>query len=315
MLELGKQALKMTSCPNDWIGSVYLFMQSDSTSLPDQYDINKSMVYNVLRNIISEFSGGSPNCIEILKIHKSDRQLILHLKFCGKLACERFLQGYREKRVHQHIQNQLGQCLKMEHLQVCLELRVDTQKLDTQLDEEEKCLQYILSLKPCYQKDEELADLDRLFMNISLGTSLAPVNSNAPTSTPQQDNSVGSPPHTLRSISSEGSTFQFQDQEFIDRPLTSEHHQMFAKLVGTSWKKVGRTLKENCRALEDPAIETLAYEYGRESLYEQAYQMLQRFIDCEGKKGTLQRLVDALVKNELTGIAEKLLSVQENGLN
>lgn len=101
----------------------------------------------------------------------------------------------------------------------------------------------------------------------------------------------------------------------VDRPLTSEHHQMFAKLVGTSWKKVGRTLKENCRALEDPAIETLAYEYGRESLYEQAYQMLQRFIDCEGKKGTVQRLVDALVKNELTGIAEKLLSVQENGLN
>lgn len=95
----------------------------------------------------SEFSGGSPNCIEILKIHKSDQQLILHLKFCGKLACERFLQGYREKSVHQHIQNQLGQCLKMEHLQVCLELRVDTQKLDTQLDEEEKCLQYILSLK------------------------------------------------------------------------------------------------------------------------------------------------------------------------
>ncbi|KAG8563232.1 hypothetical protein GDO81_015985 [Engystomops pustulosus] len=303
----------MTSC--DWIGSVYLFIQSSSTSLSDQYDNYKSMVYNALRNVISEFSGGPPNFIEILKILKSDQQLILHLKFCGQVACKRFLQGYRAKMVHQHIQNQLGQCLKLESLQVSLELRVDAEKLDTQLDEEEKCLQYISSVKPSYQKDDELADLDRRFMNVSLGTLPLPLNSNvAPSSLPQGVSPV-SPPHTLRSISTEGSTFQFQGQEFIDRPLTSEHHQTFAKLVGTSWKKVGRTLKQNCPALEDPAIDTLAYEYGRESLYEQAYQMLQRFIDCEGKKGTLQRLVDALVINGLTGIAEKLLPVQENGLN
>ncbi|XP_044125831.1 tumor necrosis factor receptor type 1-associated DEATH domain protein [Bufo gargarizans] len=305
----------MTSCPSDWIGSVYLFIQSDSINLPQQYDLYKSIVYNALRNNISEFSGGSPNYIDILKISKSDQELILHLKFYGKLASERFLQGYREKRVHQHIQNQLCQCLKMEALQVHLELRVGTEKLDTQLDEEEKCLQYIFSLKPCYQKDDELADLERCFMNVSLETLPLQQNSNVPPSSSPQNSNKGSPPHTLRSLSSEGSTFQFQDQEFIDRPLTSEHHQIFAKFVGTSWKKVGRTLKENCPALEDPAIETLAYEYGRESLYEQAYQMLQRFIDCEGKKGTLQRLVDALVRNGLTGIAEKLLSVHENGLN
>ncbi|KAG9475145.1 tumor necrosis factor receptor type 1-associated DEATH domain protein [Eleutherodactylus coqui] len=305
----------MTSCPSDWIGSVYLFIQSDSTSLPDQYDTCKSTVYNALRNVISEFSGEFPNSIEILKVHKSDRQLILYLKFCGKSACERFLQGYRERRVHQHIQNQLGHCLNMGSLQVHLELKVDTQMLDTQLDEEEKCLQYISSLKPSYQKDDELAELDRLFRNVSLGTSPSPENSNVLPSSSPQDSNQGSPPHTLRSISSEGSTFQFQGQDFIDRPLTSEHHQIFAKSVGTSWKKVGRTLKQNCHALEDPAIETLAYEYGRDSLYEQAYQMLQRFIDCEGRKGTLQRLVDALIKNGLTGIAEKLLLVQENGLN
>ncbi|XP_056382227.1 tumor necrosis factor receptor type 1-associated DEATH domain protein isoform X2 [Hyla sarda] len=305
----------MTSCPSNWIGSAYLFIDSDCTCLPEQYDQNKSTMYSVLRNIISDFSGGSPNCIEILKIHKSDRQLILYLKFCGKSACERFLQGYREKRIHQHMQNKLSQCLAKESLQVSLELRVDTQKLDTQLDEEEKCLLYISSLKPTYQKDDELADLDRLFMNVSLETSPLPVNSNMPSSSLPPESRLESPPHTLRSNSSEGNTFQFQGQDFIDRPLTTEHHQLFAKFVGTSWKKVGRTLKETCRALEDPAIETLAYEYGRESLYEQAYQMLQRFIDCEGKKGTLQRLVDALVKNELTGIAEKLLPIQENGLN
>ncbi|XP_069822073.1 tumor necrosis factor receptor type 1-associated DEATH domain protein [Dendropsophus ebraccatus] len=305
----------MTSYPSDWIGSAYLFIQSDCTSLSEQYDQNKSMLYNVFRNIISDFSGGSPNCIEILKIHKSDQQLILYLKFCGKLACESFLQGYREKRVHQHMQNRLSQCLKIESLQVFLELKVDTHKLDTQLDEEEKCLQYISSLKPSYQKDDELADLDKLFMNVSLETLPVPNSSNVPSSSFPPDSNLGSPPHTLRSVSSDGSTFQFQGQDFIDRPLTAKDHQNFAKLVGTSWKKVGRTLMESCRALEDPAIETLAYEYGRESLYEQAYQMLQRFIDCEGKKGTLQRLVDALVRNGLTGIAEKLLPVQENGLN
>ncbi|KAM3920048.1 tumor necrosis factor receptor type 1-associated DEATH domain protein [Leptodactylus fuscus] len=305
----------MTSYTSDWIGSVYLYIHSDSVSLPEQYDIYKSLMYNALCNIISEFSGGSPNCIEILKIHKSDRHLILHLKFCGKLACERFLQGYREKKIHQHIQNQLSECLKIKSLQVSLELKVDTQKLDTQLDEEDKCLLYISSLKPSYQKDDELADLDRCFRSVSLGTLPLPNNTNLPASSHPRDNNLGSPPHTLRSVSTEGSTFQFQGQDFVDRPLSSEDHQIFAKLVGTSWKKVGRTLKENCRALEDPAIETLAYEYSRESLYEQAYQMLQRFIDCEGKKGTLQRLVDALVKNELTGIAEKLLPSQENGLN
>ncbi|XP_075694816.1 tumor necrosis factor receptor type 1-associated DEATH domain protein [Rhinoderma darwinii] len=305
----------MTSCPSDWIGSVYLFIQSDSTSLPDQYDVYKSIVYNRLRDVISEFSGGSPNCIEILKIRKSDEHLILYLKFCGKLACERFLQGYREKRVHYHIQNELSQCFKMESLEVCLELKVDTQNLDTQLEEEEKCMQYISSLKPSYQKDDELADLDRLFRNVSLGTSPAPENSSVPASSPPQDSTQGSLPHTLRSVSSEGSTFQFHGQDFVDRPLASDHHQMFARLVGTSWKKVGRTLKENCRALEDPAIETVEYEYRGDGLYEQAYQMLQRFIDCEGKKGTLQRLVNALVINGLTGIAEKLLLVHENGVN
>ncbi|CAN2389520.1 death domain binding [Pristimantis euphronides] len=306
----------MASSPSDWIGSVYVFIKSDSTSLSDQYESNKSMVYNALRNVISEFSGGSPNYIEILKIHKSDQHLILHLKFCGKLACERFLQGYREKRVHQRIQNALSQCLNMETLQVHMELKVGAQMLDTQLDEEEKCLQYISSLKPSYQKDDELADLDKRFMSISLEVPPPPENNKASPSTIPQDVNLATSPHTLRSLSYEGTgTFQFQGQEFIDRPLTSEHHQIFAKLVGMSWRKVGRTLRKNCRALEDPAIETLAYEYGRESLYEQAYQMLQRFIDCEGRRGTLQRLVDALVENGLTGIAERLLPAEENGLN
>ncbi|CAJ0934589.1 unnamed protein product [Ranitomeya imitator] len=304
---------KMNSYPSDWIGSVFLFIQSDPTSLPDLYVKHKSMVYSVLRNVISEFSGESPNYIEILKICESDPQLILHLKFYGMKACERFLRGYREKKVHEHLQNQLSQCLKMEPLEVFLELKVDAQKLDTQLDEEEKCLYYISSCRPSYQKDDELADLDRLFMSISLGP--LPENSNPPPSSTPQNSNLGSQPHTLRSVSSEGSTFKFQGKDFIDRPLTQEHHQIFAKSVGTSWKKVGRTLKETCRALEDPAIENLAYEYHSDGLYEQAYQMLQRFIDCEGKKGTLQRLVDALVENGLTGIAEKLLPVQENGLN
>ncbi|KAM4018377.1 tumor necrosis factor receptor type 1-associated DEATH domain protein [Anomaloglossus baeobatrachus] len=303
----------MNSYPSDWIGSVYLFIRSDPTSLPDLYVKHKSLVYNVLRNVISEFYRESSNFIEILKIVKSDLQLIPHLKFYGKSACERFLQGYKEKKVHRHLENQLSQCLNLECLEVCLELKTDTESLDPELDEEEKCLKYISSLKPCYQKDDELADLDRLFMSVSLAS--PPENINSPPPSTAEDSKQGSPPHTLRTISSEESTFKFQGKDIIDRPLTPEHHQTFAKLVGTSWKKVGRTLKETCRALQDPAIETVAYEYHSEGLYEQAYQMLQRFIDCEGKKGTLQRLVDALVENGLTGIAERLLAEQENGLN
>lgn len=67
-----------------------------------------------------------------------------------------------------------------------------------------------------------------------------------------------------------------------------------------------------CRALRDPAIDNLAIEYEREGLYEQAYQLLRRFIDSEGKKATLQRLVAALEENSLISLAEELVGFHQN---
>ncbi|XP_075045058.1 tumor necrosis factor receptor type 1-associated DEATH domain protein isoform X2 [Mixophyes fleayi] len=306
----------MASGPSEWVGSVYLYIQSDSTSLPAQYDNCRSTVYSALRKALSEVSGGSLNSLEILKINRGDRDLILHIKFCEQETCRRFLQHYRERKVHQQIQNQLRSYLTMESLQVCLELKVDGEKLDIILEEEDQCLRYIFLLKPSYQKDDELADLDRSLMQLSLG-SITPQNGTSPANqgSPSCPASQSSPPHTLRLCSSEGNTFQFQGQEYVDRTVTSAHHQLFANLVGKAWKKVGRSLKKDCRALRDPTIENLAFELEKEGLYEQAYQMLRRFIDCEGRKATLHRLVDALVENGLNGIAEDLLSLSENGLN
>ncbi|XP_063801497.1 tumor necrosis factor receptor type 1-associated DEATH domain protein [Pseudophryne corroboree] len=305
----------MTSSPSDWVGSVYLYIQSDSTSLPAQYDSCRASVYAALSKALTDVSRVSTNSLEILKINRGDRELILHLKFCGQETCKSFLQDYRERRIHQHLQNQLGHCLTMGSLIVHLELKVDGEKLDTILENENQCLRYIFSLKPSYQKDDELAELDRNLMQLSL-CSVTPQNSNSPSSQGSSlcPSSQGSPPHTLRSGSSEGNTFRFLGQEYVDRPLTAAHHQLFANSVGRSWKKVGRTLKKDCRALRDPAIENLAFEHEKEGLYEQAYQMLRRFIDCEGRKATLQRLVDALVDNELNGIAEDLLALPENEL-
>ncbi|XP_018420366.1 PREDICTED: tumor necrosis factor receptor type 1-associated DEATH domain protein [Nanorana parkeri] len=300
----------MTSVPSEWIGSVYLFMSSDSTSLRAQYDTSKSLIYKALRNALSAFSRNSINSLEILKVLQGDPHLILHLKFNGKDNCLEFLRDYRERRVHHHVQEQLRRCLSLDSLQVFLELKVDNKKLDLILDEEEKCLNHIYSLKPSYVKDEDLVELETNFINLSLGSSHSTQNSISPTS-PVENSTQVSPPLSLCSSSSEPSTFPFQGRDYADKPLTSEHQQRFANLVGRSWKKVGRSLKKNCRALEDPVIDNIAYEHDKEGLYEQAYQLLRRFMDGEGKKATLKRLVDALVECELNVIAEKLLSMED----
>ncbi|XP_072278961.1 tumor necrosis factor receptor type 1-associated DEATH domain protein [Pyxicephalus adspersus] len=299
----------MASIPNEWIGSVYLFMHSDSTSLGLKYETEKLLIYKTLRDALSAFSRNSPDSLEILKVLKSDPHLILHLKFHGEDNCLRFLQDYRNRKVHQYIQEQLSRCLDMESLQVFLELKVDNEKLDVILDEEEKCLNHIFLFKPTYVKDEDLVQLERNFTNLSLESKYPTQNNTSPTF-PLGDSTQGSLPLPLQSFP-EPSTFHFQEQIYADKPLTSEHQQRFATLVGKSWKKVGRSLKKNCRALEDPVIDNLAFEFDKDGLYEQAYQLLRRFIDGEGKKATLKRLVDALVECELNVIAEKLLAVEE----
>lgn len=95
-----------------------------------------------------------------------------------------------------------------------------------------------------------------------------------------------------------------------DRILTQTDVQRFSNGVGREWKRVGRTLGKSCQALRSPAIDNLAYEYEREGLYEQAYQMLNRFIQAEGRTAKLSRLVKALEDCKLTRLAENVVGVQ-----
>lgn len=95
----------------------------------------------------------------------------------------------------------------------------------------------------------------------------------------------------------------------VNRPLSLQDQQTFARSVGLKWRKVGRSLQRGCRALRDPVLDALAYEYEREGLYEQAFQLLRRFVQAEGRRATLQRLVEALEENELTSLAEDLLGL------
>lgn len=97
----------------------------------------------------------------------------------------------------------------------------------------------------------------------------------------------------------------------VNRPLSLQDQQTFARSVGLKWRKVGRSLQRGCRALRDPALDSLAYEYEREGLYEQAFQLLRRFVQAEGRRATLQRLVEALEENELTSLAEDLLGLTD----
>lgn len=95
-----------------------------------------------------------------------------------------------------------------------------------------------------------------------------------------------------------------------DRPLTPADQQRFAAHVGRDWKRVGRALQKSCRALKGPAIDNLSYEYEREGLYEQAYQLLGRFIQSEGRSAKLSRLISALEETKLTSMAEIMLGIQ-----
>ncbi|MBN3285754.1 TRADD protein, partial [Polyodon spathula] len=105
-------------------------------------------------------------------------------------------------------------------------------------------------------------------------------------------------------------SFKFQGRVYDDRRLTSSDHQKFAFEIGKQWKKVARSLQKGCRALKDPAIDNLAYEFDKDGLYEQAYQMLNKFLQSEGKKAKLSRLISALEENGLMGIAERMLDIQ-----
>lgn len=293
----------------EWVGSAYLFVESslDKVILSDVYSHpqQKVAVYRALRTVLAE--SGSPEVLQMLKIHRSDQQLIVQLRFCGRQPCARFLQAYREGALRTTLEGCLAGALTLRSLPLQLELRAGGELLDAFMTDEERCLTCIFAQKPDRLRDEELAELEDALQNLTCGSGgqggnveVAPV--------PLQ--SLASPPSVEKpSPPPSGQTFLFQGQPIVNRPLSLQDQQTFARSVGLKWRKVGRSLQRSCRALRDPVLDSLAYEYEREGLYEQAFQLLRRFIQAEGRRATLQRLVEALEENELTSLAEDLLGL------
>ncbi|XP_037671961.1 tumor necrosis factor receptor type 1-associated DEATH domain protein [Choloepus didactylus] len=300
--------------PEEWVGSAYLFVESslDTVVLSEAYvrPQQKVAVYGALRTALAE-SSGSPDVLQMLKIHRSDPQLIVQLRFCGRQPCCRFVNAYREGALRAELQRRLAAALALDWLPLQLELRAGAERLDAVLPDEERCLNCILAQKPDRLRDEELAELEDAFRGLTCGPGGQGGDVEVPPA-PSPSLVPSQPPASSRSEKpspSSGQTFLFQGQPVVNRPLNLQDQQTFARSVGLKWRKVGRSLQRGCRALRDPALDSLAYEYEREGLYEQAFQLLRRFVQAEGRRATLQRLVEALEENELTSLAEDLLGL------
>ncbi|KAM4833652.1 tumor necrosis factor receptor type 1-associated DEATH domain protein isoform 1-T4 [Thomomys bottae] len=308
----------MAAGPNgceEWVGSAYLFVESslDKVNLSEAYahPEKKVAVYRALQTALAE-SSEIPDVLQILKIHRSDPQLIVQLRFCGRQCCGRFLRAYREGALRAALRNCLAQALSRPSLPLQLELRAGAELLDASLTDEERCLNCILAQKPDHLRDEEITELEDALRNL---TCSSPGRSDHVGVTPAPSEPSISSPSEEKPPPQSGQTFLFQGQHIVNRPLSLQDQQKFARSVGLKWRRVGRSLQRNCRALRDPALDSLAYEYEREGLYEQAFQLLRRFVQAEGRRATLQRLVEALEENELTSLAEDLLGLADpNGL-
>ncbi|XP_032051652.1 tumor necrosis factor receptor type 1-associated DEATH domain protein [Aythya fuligula] len=305
-----RRVLKMAGSSAPWIGSAYLFLQSTckTIALPSLYESSqkKPSVFKALKLALAD-STGSVNGVDMLKVHCSHPHLIVQLKFCKQENCRRFLQSYREGVLQESLQNHLQLALAMTTVPLEMELKAGNEHLDNMLKDEDRCLECIYREKPDRLRDEEITELEEYLQSLILHQN---INNNLPA---KDCASLNSP-----SLPSQGSspspqlTFLFQGQQFANRTLTPDDHQKFAKLVSKKWKQVGRSLQRNCRALRDPVIDNLALEYDREGLYEQAYQLLLRFIQSEGKKATIARLIAALEENGLTSLAEELLGLHSH---
>ncbi|XP_076988803.1 tumor necrosis factor receptor type 1-associated DEATH domain protein isoform X2 [Tamandua tetradactyla] len=302
--------------PEEWVGSAYLFVESalDKAVLSEAYahPQQKVAVYRALRMALAE-SGGNPDVLQMLKIHRSDPQLIVQLRFCGRQPCSRFLRAYREGALRAELQRCLAAVLACNSLPLQLELRAGAERLDALLPDEERCLNCIFTQKPDRLRDEELTELENALRGLSCGpggqsgdVEVPPAPSQSPVLSPSTASYRSEKPPP-----SPGQTFLFQGHPVVNRPLSLQDQQTFARSVGLKWRKVGRSLQRGCRALRDPALDSLAYEYEREGLYEQAFQLLRRFVQAEGRRATLQRLVEALEENELTSLAEDLLGLAD----
>ncbi|NWS72372.1 TRADD protein, partial [Crotophaga sulcirostris] len=304
---------KMAGSSTPWIGSAYLFLQSTCKTivLPSLYENSqkKPSVFKALKLALAD-STGSVSGVDMLKVHCSQPHLIVQLKFCKQENCRRFLRSYREGALQQSLQNHLQLSLDMTTVPLEMELKAGNEHLDDMLKDEDRCLECIYREKPDRLRDEEITELEECLKSLVVHQS---INNNMVVKDHASPNSP-SLPYSSQGSSSLSSqvTFIFQGQQFANRTLTPDDHQKFAKLVSKKWKQVGRSLQKYCRGLRDPVIDNLALEYDREGLYEQAYQLLLRFIQSEGKKATIALLIAALEENGLISLAEELLGLHSN---
>ncbi|NXU18819.1 TRADD protein, partial [Pardalotus punctatus] len=302
---------KMAGSSAPWIGSAYLFLQSTckTIALPSLYESSqkKPYVFEALKLALADCTG-SMNGVDVLKVHCSHPHLIVQLKFCKRENCRQFLRSYREGALQKSLQSNLQLSLATTTVPLEVELKAGSEHLDKMLKDEDRCLECIYREKPDRLPDEEIMELEERFKSLMLHQS---TNNNVAVKDCSSLKSSSLPYPQGNSLPPQV-TFIFQGQQFDNRTITPDDHQKFAKSVSKKWKQVGRSLQKSCRALRDPVIDNLALEYDREGLYEQAYQMLLRFIQSEGKKATIARLIAALEENSLISLAEELLGLHSN---
>ncbi|KAM3877358.1 tumor necrosis factor receptor type 1-associated DEATH domain protein [Diretmus argenteus] len=279
-----------------WTGCAVLFLQSlcPAVNLLSLYkdEHGKFIVFKVIKLTLTDSAGGLGG-YEILKLHDADPLLGVEVKFVDVAACQRFLESYGSGAVQQSLSQHACRLLTVpQEFNVETQLKASTHTLDQCLDDLELCLQHIHFSQPERLRDDEIDNLEQQLQNQALGHALQS------TTLPQEESPVPS------------NCFMFQRRVFEDRILTAADVQGFSNGVGRQWRHVGRVLGKSCRALKGPAIDNLAYEYEREGLYEQAYQLLSRFIQAEGRAAKLSRLVKALEDCKLTSLAENILDVQ-----
>ncbi|XP_029000409.1 tumor necrosis factor receptor type 1-associated DEATH domain protein [Betta splendens] len=280
-----------------WTGCAVMFLQSlcPDLNLLTRYkdQQGKFIVFKVIKLTLTDSAGGVGG-YEILKVHDADPFLGVEVKFVDMTACRQFLESYSSGAVRQFFSQHACRLLAQpQELTVETHLKAGLHTLDQCLDEIEVCLKHVHLSQPERLRDEEIDCLEQQLQSQVLGPS-AP----QPATNIQEESSLPS------------NCFKFQNRVFEDRILTPADVQKFSNVVGREWRKVGRTLGKSCRALKSPAIDNLAYEYERDGLYEQAYQMLRRFIEAEGKAAKLSRLVRALEDCKLTRMAENMVDIQ-----
>lgn len=274
-----------------------MFLQSlcpavDLLALYKDQQEGKFIVFKVIKLTLIDSAGGLAG-YEILKVHDADPFLGVEVKFVEVAACQQFLESYSSGAVLQSLCQHASRLLSLsQELRVETQLKASTHILDLCLDNPQLCLQHIHLSQPERLRDEEIDHLEQQ------------LQSQAHRPAPQLTT------NTQEESPLPSNCFKFQNRVFEDRMLTAADVQSFSNGVGRQWKTVGRALGRNCRALKGPAIDNLAYEYDREGLYEQAYQLLSRFIQAEGRAAKLSRLVKALEDCKLTGLAENLLDIQ-----